>query len=34
MSKYDGPGVMRDDIGPMDGFLNLLDQKLSFERLY
>jgi hypothetical protein len=25
---------MRDDIGPMDGFLNLLDQKLSFERLY
>jgi hypothetical protein len=25
---------MRDDIGPMDGFLNLLDQKLSFKRLY
>jgi len=34
MSKYDGPDVMRDDIGLKDGFLNLLNQKLSFKRLY
>lgn len=34
MSKYDSPDVMRDDIGPKDGFLNLLNQKLSFKRLY
>ena len=29
MSKYDSPDVMRDDIGPKDAFLNLLNQKLS-----
>jgi len=34
MSKYDSPDVMCDDIGPKDGFLNLLNQKLSFKRLY
>jgi len=34
MSKYDGSDVMRDDIGPKDGFLNLLNQKVSFKRLY
>jgi hypothetical protein len=33
MSKYDGLEGMRDDIGPKDGFLNLLNQKLSFKRL-
>jgi len=34
MSKYDAPDVMRDEIGPKDGFLNLINQKLSFKPLY
>jgi hypothetical protein len=34
MSKYDGVEGMRDDIGHNDGFLNLLNEKLSFKRLY
>jgi len=34
MSKYDGRDVMRDDIGPKDGFIKLLNQKLSSKRLY
>ena len=34
MSNYDWPDVMRDDIGPKDGFLNLLNQKVSFKSFY
>ena len=34
MSKYDRLDVMRDDIGPKDGFINLLNQKMSYKRLY